>query len=794
MLVSESWIRQWVDPDLNTLELAEQLTLAGLEVEGVMPACPVNLSTGNKAKLVVGEIMESSLHPAADRLRVCKVDIGRRKLRSIVCGAPNAEQGFKVPVALPGARLPDITIRKSTIRGVESEGMLCSPVELGLGADADGLMVLDPDARVGSLLSDHLALDDRVIEVDLTPNRGDCLCIHGIAREVSVLTGVRMRNINVNPVKPKSKLGLSIALEQPEACPRFVGRAVLNIDMQARTPDWMVERLRRSDLRSVNPVVDITNFVMLESGQPMHAYDLDKLSGGIVVRMANKGEKLKLLDGSEIKLQADNLVIADHKKAVSLAGIMGSDNTAISAQTRNIFFEAAYFSAASIIGTARRLGMHTDASHRFERGVDPTGQVAAVESATALLMEIAGGEPGKICQGVSRKHLPRPTNILFDRKEIQRILGISIAGSRISAILRRLGMKVEISGKFLKVVPPPWRFDITGQHDLVEEIGRCHGYDKIPPRMPVSAAGTGARAETSINLTQLKQVLTARGYYEAISYSFVDPELQRDLLENAPGILLANPIAENMSEMRQSLWPGLLSTLVRNLNRQEIRVRIFECGHVFHRKGKKRTEIPRLAGLICGSVYPRQWGLESRDVDFFDAKGDVEALAGLSTGFQFEATTHPSLHPGQSARIVFSKKTVGYVGRLHPVKQKSLDIDQPVFLFELDLAALQYSALPEFRAISRFPGIQRDLAVVVNREVPANKILEVVNQYAGQTLKKLELFDIYTGERVENNKKSFAFSLTFQSESSNLKASEIESIINNIIKALQLSAGAELRA
>ncbi len=793
MLVSESWIRQFTDPELGSSELAERLTLAGLEVEGFAPASPIDLSGANRKRLVIGEIMEASPHPDADRLRVCQVNIGRRKLLNIVCGAPNANQGAKVPVALVGARLPEIVIKKSTIRGVGSEGMLCSPIELGLGTESDGLMILDSDAQIGQSLAEYLGLDDVVIEIDLTPNRGDCLSVQGIAREVSALTGSALRQIDPPPVKSAHKQKLSIDLLEPDACSRFAGRVVLNIDMNARTPDWMVERLRRSDLRSINPVVDITNFVMLERGQPMHAYDLEKLSGDIHVRRAKKREKTKLLDGNVISLKPENLVIADDKKAVGLAGIMGSDSTAISEKTCNIFFEAAFFAPSEIIGKARKFGMHTDASHRFERGVNPNGQIAAVERATALLLEIAGGEPGPICHAVNPKHLPRARSIAFEKTEIQRILGIKIPGQTTASILRKLGMKVESSGKKLKVTPPAWRFDIAGQHDLVEEVGRCYGFDKVPPRLPISVARKGARGETRVSLNQLKQILTSRGYFEAISYSFVDPELQRCLLGSEPGIMLANPIADNMSEMRQSLWPGLLTTLSRNLNRQESRVRLFESGHVFHKKGKKRQEVARIAGLICGPLYPKQWGTDSLAVDFFDIKGDVETLCGLSVNLDFSASEHPSLHPGRSAQVHCNGKGIGHLGQLHPLKQKALDIDPAVFLFELDLAELTNSRLPGFSPISRFPGVQRDLAVVVERQVTAQELLEIVNQNAGEHLKRVELFDIYMGERIENNKKSFAFSLTFQSESSNLKASEIESITNNIIKALQQGVGAVLR-
>jgi len=796
MLVSESWLKEWVQSDLDAKEISEKLTLAGLEVEGIEPASGLNLSSANSKKLVVGEILSVSAHPDADRLKICKVDAGRKAPLTIVCGAANAAAGKMVPVALPGAKIPGVHIKKSTIRGVESSGMLCSASELGLADQSAGLLELDPEAVAGTLLAEHLKLDDTVFDIDLTPNRGDCLCVMGIGREVSALTGATLKQREVAAVKAVNKNVLSISLEAPQACARFVGRTVHKINMHARTPDWMREKLRRSGLRSINPVVDITNFVMMETGQPMHAYDLDKLSGGIVVRMARQGENLKLLDGNEIKLTRDNLVISDELKAVGLAGIMGGDNTAISDSTINIFFEAAFFSPGYIIGKARHFGMHTDASHRFERGVNPEGQQSAVELATMLLLQIAGGEPGKICHSVDRKSLPKRAKIDFERSEIARMLGITVPAPSVKAILCRLGMQVEPFSSGWKVVPPPWRFDISGAHDLVEEVGRCYGYEKVAPRMPTSEARSGRDLETVITPGALKKSMTDRGYFEVINYSFIDPSAGRELLETAPGIMLANPIADNMAEMRQSLIPGLISSLSRNLNRQESMVKLFECGNVFLGKGKKRQEVAKIAGLICGSALPRQWSDNHRQVDFFDIKGDVETLLSLSgdvASFIFERGDNPLLHPGRSASITRNRKVVGYIGQLHPVKQNVLDIALPVFLFEMDQSALSHSVLPQFKEISRYPAVQRDISVVVGREVAADRVLEVVNKAAGNHLKSLELFDIYAGERVEINKKSFAFSLTFQSESSSLTSADIDAVTNNIIMALQDSVGAELR-
>lgn len=797
MQFNENWLREWVNPRIDSAGLAETLTLAGLEVESLDPATTLDIASANRKKIIVGRISEISPHPDADRLRICAVDIGSKKPLSIVCGAANAAVGLVAPVARIGAVLPGGAIGKSAIRGVNSQGMLCSAAELGLADQSTGLMELDPDAGVGTTLADHLGLDDHVFELGLTPNRGDCLSIRGIAREVAVLTGATLREAPMARVRGKLDESLDVSLDAPEHCPGFAGRIIRDIDMQARTPDWMREKLRRAGLRPINAVVDITNYVMLETGQPMHAYDLDRLSGGIVVRLARKGEQMKLLDGSTVRLKPDNLVIADQRRAVGLAGIMGGDATAISDGTRNIFFEAAFFAPQHIIGKARRLGMHTDASHRFERGVDPSGQVAAVELATRLLLDISGGSAAKTGYAVVRKHLPRQSAILLERSELPRILGIRIGSTAVKRILTSLGMKVTETGSGWKVVPPAWRFDIDGQHDLVEEVGRCHGFDRVAPRMPESRARSAANPEARIPLSRVRQVMTARGYHEAINYSFVDPALQQSLLESGPGIRLTNPLAENLSEMRQSLLPGLLVNLQRNINRQESRVRLFETGNVFLGKVRKRTERFRIAAVACGNAMPRHWSGSSAAVDFFDVKGDLMALLSLARndgGIAFEAAEHPLYHPGRSARIVVDGRDVGQIGQLHPLKQKLLDLDSPAYMLEMDLSTLERATLPRFVALSRFPSVERDLSLVVDRGVPVEKLFSLIREAAGEYLKSLELFDIYTGDRMEIDKKSVAFSLTFQAESSNLTAGEIDAVTAEIIKVLRQGVGAELRS
>jgi phenylalanyl-tRNA synthetase beta chain len=794
MLVSESWIREWVSPAIDTNELGEKLTLAGLEVDTIASAGP---ALDNK-RIVVGRICSVVAHPNSKKLQVCEVDVGRKKNLSIICGAPNARKDLVTAVATNGAELPGMTVGNREIRGVQSFGMLCSGMELGLDDSTDGIIELDSTASIGTGIANYLDLQDQVVELELTPNRGDCLGIAGIAREIATLTGTKLNHPGIPKTRAKNKSQLDVVLDAPEACPRYVGRAIKNINMSADTPDWMVERLRRSGLRSINPIVDVTNYVMHELGQPMHAFDMAKISGGICVRMAKQGEKHKLLDGSTVKLRPDNLVIADHKKAIALAGIMGGDNSAISTKTVDIYLEAAFFSPDYILGKARTFGMHTDASHRFERGVDYMLQTKAMDRATELVMAIAGGEAGPVTHAVDSSSLPGRKPINFDRAEIFRTLGIKIPARKVSRILEDLGMKVKPRSNGWKVTAPSWRFDIQAQYDLVEEVGRCFGFEHVEAKMPAFAQKTGAHLEKSLSTNAFKDALVSLGYHEAITYSFVDPDYHNSLLGGVRPIKLVNPIADNMSVMRQSLWPGLLDALRINLNRQENRVRLFEIGHVFSKAKNSRKSIERnnLAGLICGTRQPRQWGASEVMVDFFDLKGDIESalrLVGVSGKWSFCAANHPALHPGQSAGVLWNNRKIGYIGKLHPSHMKLYDLDAEVYLFELDLSFLGEKNIPEFKGISKYPAVQRDLAFLVDQDVPVNLIFENVRSAAGDLLFKLDLFDIYMGENIEKNKKSLAFSLTFKSESSNLTSSQMDELTNSIIAKLEHKVGAQLR-
>jgi phenylalanyl-tRNA synthetase beta chain len=789
--ISEQWLREWVSPKLNTAALAERLTLGGLEVGGLEPAASA------LEDVVVGKILEVRPHPDAERLRLCSVDIGQGRPLEIVCGADNAARGVKAPVALVGSRLPNGSrIERSKIRGLESEGMLCSAVELGLAESASGLLLLENKATVGSKVTRHLKLDDTIFDIELTPNRGDCLSVTGIAREVGVLTGARLKESPVRRVRAKTRRTFKVKLKAGQGCSRYVGRVIENINLVARTPDWMIERLRRAGVRSISPVVDITNYVMLELGQPMHAFDLDLLAGHIEVRYAKDKERLKLLDGTEVTLEAGTLVIADKDRAVALAGIMGGLESAVSEHTRNIFLESAYFNHETIAGRARSLGLQTESSYRFERGVDPQLQAKAVERATALLQKIVGGQPGPTVEARLERYLPRRARVTLRRQRIAQVLDVELPPNQVQRILSRLGMQVSRTANGWRVAPPSWRFDIEREVDLIEELARVHGYEKLPTRIPRIAADTVFRSERLVPLERFKAVLVDRDYQEVITYSFVDPELQALIAPDETGLTLLNPISSDMSVMRVSLWPGLLQTVHYNRNRQQQRLRLFEVGrHFVRQRGGLRQDVI-LGGAVTGSALPEQWGSPGREVDFFDAKGDVEALlraSGCTGVFSFAPSNYPALHPGQQARILRKGVEIGRVGALHPELTVRLDLEMPVFLFELAISALQQGQIPRFMEVSRFPAIRRDLAVVVDVATPAQAVLDCVAKSAGELLVDLHLFDEYRGEGIDSGRKSLALGLTLQDSSRTLKEEVVESLVGRVIRSLESGLGAELR-
>jgi len=791
MRFSESWLREWVDPPVDTKTLAEQLTMAGLEVDAVEPAAPA------LDGVVVGRVQAVEPHPNAEKLHLCRVDTGSEEPLLIVCGAANVAEEMKVPVARVGARLPgDVEIKRAKLRGVESLGMICSAAELGLAESSDGIMPLPADAPVGEDFRTYLDLDDRCIELDLTPDRADCLSLAGISREVGVINRCPVRGPVVEPILPRVDDCFPVRLEAPEACPNYVCRIIRGIDPVAETPLWMQERLRRSGLRSISPVVDVTNYVLLELGQPMHGFDLDRLDGEICVRMAAGGERLALLNGDEIELRNDTLVISDRHKPVALAGIMGGAETGVNAGTRNILLESAFFAPRAISGKARGYGLHTDSSHRFERGVDPRLQEKAVERATSLLLDIVGGEPGPVVRVSSEENLPPQTNLRLRRDRIGKLLGMGLTDKTVEDILTRLGMDVSPASDGWSLIPPSNRFDLLLEVDLISELGRIQGYERIPVTHASSAVMTKALPETAFDLDRAKLALVARGYHEVITYSFVSPELQQRIDPQRDVLILSNPLSADMSVMRTSLWPGLLQTARQNQARQQERVRIFESGLRFVRDGEALKQDPVLAGLVVGLSAPEQWSMRVRPVDFYGAKSDLEAVLRLTddpSRFQFVPAEHPALHPGQTAFIERNGRKAGMLGMLHPALAADLDLTGNTFLFEIVLAALEKGRLPAFEPLSRFPSIRRDLAIVVDAGVTYDQVRECVAAAASDLLHNLVLFDVYQGQKIDSGRKSLALGLILQASSQTLTDQDVEQAISRVLAQLEDELGARLR-
>ncbi len=799
MKFSENWLREFVNPDLSTTELVEQLTMAGLEVDGVEPVAAAF------SGIVVGEILEVASHPDADKLVVCKVSSGS-ETHQVVCGAPNARAGIKVPFATVGGQLPDLKIKKAKLRGVESFGMLCSERELGISDNHAGLMELPFDAPVGENIRDYLNLDDTIIEVDLTPNRSDCLGMIGLAREAAILGDIEMTPPAVPAVAATISDEFDVQLEAADACPRFVGRVIRNLDIKAASPLWMVEKLRRSGIRSIDPVVDVTNFIMLELGQPMHAYDLDKLRGKIVVRQSRSGESLTLLDSSDISLQDNTLLITDDSGPIGIAGIMGGLSTSVTKTTSNIYLESAFFAPMAIAGKARSYGMHTDASHRFERGVDWANQARAVERATALLLETCGGEAGPTRETVAKSDLPQVPDVRLRASRIKRMLGIEITDQQIDRMLSQLHFDAkQISGPDTTwiVSPPSHRFDIAIEADLIEEISRIYGYNTLPVRTPKTHLAMVPAPEGELELGRLKQQLVSRGYFEAITYSFVDNASSAALDPEHEPIAITNPLSSEMGVMRTTLWPGLIKSLIYNRNRQQDRVRLFETGLRFRQPPNQPTLVldaiaqeMMVAGVVCGKRFPENWADPKEVIDFYDVKGDLESLFQLTRSvdeFQFEPATHPALHPGQSARIMRNSEEVGFVGLLDPRVQQTLDLDLPVYLFELRVESLVNKAVAQVASVSRQPEMRRDIAVIVDHNVIAAAVRKCIKNAAGEALTNLKLFDVYQGKGIDPARKSMALGLTFQHPSRTLTEDEINQSVDNIVGALANELGASLR-
>lgn len=792
MKFSEQWLRGWVNPQVSRDELVARLSMAGLEVDSVTPAA------GQFSGIVVGEILATEQHPDADKLRVCQVSNGQETFQ-VVCGAPNARPGIKIPFAMTGAELPgDFKIKKAKLRGVESFGMLCSAAELQISEENDGLLELATDAPVGEDIRQYLNLDDASIEIGLTPNRGDCLSIAGLARDVSALYDVPVTRPQVPAVAPAHDEVRPVEVCAPGACPRYLGRVIRNVDLSKPTPLWMVERLRRSDVRSIDAAVDITNYVMLELGQPMHAFDLAEINGGIRVRMAEEGEKLVLLDGQEVALRADTLVIADHTRALAIAGVMGGEHSGVNTEkTRDLFLESAFFEPISVAGKARSYGLHTDASHRYERGVDSQLAREAMERATALVLEIVGGEAGPIVEAVSEQHLPKVAPVTLRAERINQMLGMDMDAAQVEQLLNALELKTSADGAGQWTVEvPSHRFDISLEVDLIEELARLYGYNNLPVRYPQARLAPQTRPEARGELPTLRRLLVARGYQEAITYSFIDPKLFELFTPGVEPLLLANPISSDMAAMRASLWPGLVKALQHNLNRQQDRVRLFESGLRFVGQLGDLKQQPMIAGVATGSRLPEGWANGRDSLDFFDVKADVEALLGYSGAlddFTFVAGKHPALHPGQTARIERDGKEVGYIGAIHPELAKTLGLERPVFVFELVLGEVVEGRLPKFSELSKFPEVRRDLALIAGRDVASSSVLEVIRDNAGEWLTDLRLFDVYQGKGIDPDRKSLAVGLTWQHPSRTLNDDEVNTTLQNILTSLEQRLNTTLR-
>lgn len=790
MKFSEQWLREWVNPSLDTAALAHQITMAGLEIDSIEPAAPPFEA------VVVATIDQVMPHPDADKLQVCEVNDGARRY-TVVCGAPNARSGIRVAFAQVGAELPgELHIKAAQVRGVASEGMLCSAKELGLSDDHSGILELPNDMALGRSLREALALDDHVFEVDLTPNRADCLSLLGMAREVAVLNQLPLQLPSMTEVAATTQTVRSITLSAEAACPRYLGRVIEGINPTAQTPHWMAERLRRSGIRCIDPVVDVTNYVMLELGQPMHGFDLAQIEQGVVVRFAQQDETLKLLDGSVVTLEPDTLIIADHERPLAIAGVMGGEHSGIQDSTQDIFLECAYFAPLALAGQARRYGLHTDASHRFERGVDPYLQHQALTRATQLLLDIVGGQPGPVIEAVVAQHLPKAATIALDAAQIEQVLGLALPAEWVTKTLEGLAFDVSQTDTGWLCKAPSHRFDMAISEDLIEELARIYGYNQLPVAQPASALELPAQAESVWDETQLKHQLLSYGYHEIVSYSFVSAELQSMVdPQNAP-LALANPISEELAVMRTTLSGGLLRALKHNLNRQQQRVRLFETGLVFNGRLDDLAQNKRVGGLLYGPRFDAPW-LDTQRLDFFDLKAHVEGLCQMAAGRQvaFKPVSDSILlHPGQAAEVFLDEQRLGWLGRLHPSLQAKLEIKQPVFLFELDLAHLLHRALPQARPISKFPSSQRDIAVIVKQSVSAGEVMTLVQQAAGDWLQHSEVFDLYTGAPLNPDEKSLAIAMSWQHPERTLLEDEVAQWMAAVIELLGEELGATLRS
>lgn len=794
MKFSEQWVREWVNPAVSTEQLCEQITMLGLEVDGVESVA------GTFNGVVVGEVVECAQHPDADKLRVTKVNVGGDRLLDIVCGAANCRQGLKVACATEGAVLPgDFKIKKTKLRGQPSEGMLCSFSELGIDVEADGIIELPLDAPIGTDLREYLALDDNAIEISLTPNRADCLSIAGIAREIGVVNKQLVNQPHFEAVPATISDKVQIDLQAPEACPRYLLRVIKNVNVKAPSPMWMQEKLRRCGIRSIDPIVDITNYILLEFGQPMHAFDAAKVTQPVQVRFAKEGEELVLLDGSIAKLQSNTLLIADQNGALAMAGIFGGAESGVNSETKDVILESAFFAPLAIAGRARQYGLHTDESHRFERGVDFELVRKAMERATALLLEICGGEAGEICEASSETHLPKVNTVQLRRSKLDALLGHHIETGSVTEIFHRLGFDVTYANDIWTVTSASWRFDIEIEEDLIEEVARIYGYNSIPNNAPLAHLRMREHKESDLDLARIKTALVDADYQEAITYSFVDPKIQSLLHPHQEALVLPNPISVEMSAMRVSLMSGLLGAVLYNQNRQQSRVRLFETGLRFVPDANAEFGVRQefvLSAVITGTAKSEHWAGKAESVDFFDLKGDLESVLSLTEGgnrVRFVAKQFDALHPGQSAAIELDGQEIGFIGAIHPSISQKLGLNGKTFVFEILWNAIAARNVVQAKEISKFPANRRDLALVVTDSVPAGELIAACKQAGGEKLVQVNLFDVYQGVGIAEGYNSLAISLTVQDNEKTLEDEEINAVISAVLAEVKQRFNAELR-
>ncbi|MDC5280149.1 phenylalanine--tRNA ligase subunit beta [Acinetobacter baumannii] len=792
MKISENWLRTWVNPAIDSDTLSDQLTMLGLEVDELAPVAKP--FTG----VVVGEVLTIEQHPDADRLRVTTVNIGSGEPLQIVCGAPNVRAGMKAPVATIGAILPgDFKIKKGKLRGVESQGMLCGASEIDLEDKIDGLLELPADAPVGVNIREYLKLDDNVIDISITPNRGDCFSIRGIAREVAVINQLQMNEPEIKSVDATITDEKKVVINT-DGAPRYLGRVIKNVNVKAATPEWMEQALARSGIRTHSILVDVTNYVLMELGQPMHAFDLAKIEGAVHVRQAQPQEKLQLLNDQEVELQEDVMVIADDQKALAIAGIMGGLASSVTDDTTDIFLESAFFAPLAIAGRARRFGLHTDSSQRYERGVDFELPLIAMNRASQLIQELAGGEFGPITVAEKADLLPKREAIELKQAQVDQLLGYKVAAEFITDALTRLGCEVTIQadGEW-SVVPPSHRYDMAIYQDLIEEVARIDGYDNIQISLP-SMDVQLAKYQDRFEIAQLRQTVVTLGYQEAISFSFADAKLEKQLNPQVSPLMLANPISSDLAAMRSTLLSSLIPCVQYNLNRQQSRVRFFELGLRFDYQNANSIQdlkqIPTLALVAVGSREPESWHAKPQPMDFFDFKGEVEEiLAAGRVKVEYVRSERPWLHPGQSAEILVDGQSIGYLGRLHPSLENELDLST-TWVAELDQAAVLQSYVSNFTELSRFPSVRRDIALLISDNINVRDIQQLIEKTGGELLDSTWLFDVYTGQGVEEGKRSLAFALLWQHPSRTLEDAEIKSGMDNIIQVLENTYQATLRA